>query len=101
MPNIIRIAHHVTGHTPEPIDAARVVTGSPPVSYTHLDVYKRQLQYSAPRLPSADGRPRARAVRPVSYTHLDVYKRQVTGQGLHLPDIQPEAVFKLGHRPSG
>ena len=29
MPDIIRIAHHVTGHTPEPIDAARVVTGSP------------------------------------------------------------------------
>ena len=29
MPNIIRIAPHVTGHTPEPIDAARVVTGSP------------------------------------------------------------------------
>ena len=29
MPDIIRIAHHVIGHMPEPIDAARVVSGSP------------------------------------------------------------------------
>ena len=39
------------------------------VSYTHLDVYKRQImelqRYSLLHL------------RPVSYTHLDVYKRQV------------------------
>ena len=61
----------------------------PPVSYTHLDVYKRQpvhvavggrnaavahhdgdlvesLRQGSPEIP----------VVPVSYTHLDVYKRQ-------------------------
>ena len=40
-----------------------------PVSYTHLDVYKRQE-------PGADGAPSLRCSRAVSYTHLDVYKRQ-------------------------
>ena len=49
------------------------------VSYTHLDVYKRQIfcgaaegheQLAAP-LAGADG------LMPVSYTHLDVYKRQI------------------------
>ena len=29
MPQITRIAHHVAGHAPEPIDAARLITGSP------------------------------------------------------------------------
>ena len=77
-----------------------------PVSYTHLDVYKRQ----PPGLPLASQRPGAarragnthrerdrqtpcrqqggRDIIPVSYTHLDVYKRQgkphrETGQGRH------------------
>ena len=59
-----------------------------PVSYTHLDVYKRQiidlcagigvLSYAA-QLECSD-RSRCYAditcVEPVSYTHLDVYKRQ-------------------------
>ena len=53
-----------------------------PVSYTHLDVYKRQMhivdrnirkfvcyQTSALYL--------CQIIEPVSYTHLDVYKRQV------------------------
>ena len=68
-----------------------------PVSYTHLDVYKRQgrgqgggLQHRADqRLPGHGRRhgdaaqasrrdaPEAQGRRPVSYTHLDVYKRQV------------------------
>ena len=39
-----------------------------PVSYTHLDVYKRQL------LPLLGAQ---RGIAPVSYTHLDVYKRQL------------------------
>ena len=57
-----------------------------PVSYTHLDVYKRQGEYEtaaediyldvihrekAPYWVKADGH------EPVSYTHLDVYKRQI------------------------
>ena len=48
------------------------------VSYTHLDVYKRQHypcgnrpQYGREDRNSQDGRTAA-----VSYTHLDVYKRQ-------------------------
>ncbi|OUF48459.1 cytochrome c-type biogenesis protein NrfE [Pluralibacter gergoviae] len=41
--------------------------GLGPVSYTHLDVYKRQ---------AAVLRRAGRRAHPVSYTHLDVYKRQ-------------------------
>ena len=59
----------------------------PPVSYTHLDVYKRQildLAHLAPRcffeaLELTERPPlvsHANAREPVSYTHLDVYKRQ-------------------------
>ena len=61
-----------------------------PVSYTHLDVYKRQmhtrldclrprfclhLQHKTDR--AAPTLPHARAITSVSYTHLDVYKRQL------------------------
>ena len=65
------------------------------VSYTHLDVYKRQLIYFAPDLGygvgqvevvdadgaavQADGAA-LHARYPVSYTHLDVYKRQLSQQ---------------------
>ena len=50
-----------------------------PVSYTHLDVYKRQVEKRsiinefslAAFVVSA-----SLILRPVSYTHLDVYKRQ-------------------------
>ena len=47
-----------------------------PVSYTHLDVYKRQgeLFSAAHRLRRAGDR--GKGGGPVSYTHLDVYKRQ-------------------------
>ena len=69
-----------------------------PVSYTHLDVYKRQVQdqdkimstYSATISASGDDARETggsvnltganvtfQANNPVSYTHLDVYKRQV------------------------
>ena len=68
------------------------------VSYTHLDVYKRQPQNVPEPLPSSEtpfkppvleqhgvsshtGTVIAETVvthKPVSYTHLDVYKRQVT-----------------------
>ena len=61
-----------------------------PVSYTHLDVYKRQTRMGAgnARFLCADAaeaaqqllaeglRPDVVVLDPVSYTHLDVYKRQ-------------------------
>ena len=60
-----------------------------PVSYTHLDVYKRQVQSLFPGLKQLLGGKRHENCRaagshaalnlnqvPVSYTHLDVYKRQ-------------------------
>ena len=48
-----------------------------PVSYTHLDVYKRQIQPTHSSAPHGK-RPARRmsSTIPVSYTHLDVYKRQ-------------------------
>ena len=48
------------------------------VSYTHLDVYKRQLQSVRARwLPNTVCQTiSALSAMPVSYTHLDVYKRQ-------------------------
>ena len=60
-----------------------------PVSYTHLDVYKRQGTHCAPAaLAGINALLRAiphnskcrygeRGAAAVSYTHLDVYKRQV------------------------
>ena len=81
-----------------------------PVSYTHLDVYKRQFMFPVPfrKTKHADGRlQRAGIYRlspfepprtpwpgmyellflvpnagPVSYTHLDVYKRQLHSRSL-------------------
>ena len=61
-----------------------------PVSYTHLDVYKRQLVQCAHAAVKSDKSPyykkkyeslvkrrgKKRAIIAVSYTHLDVYKRQ-------------------------
>ena len=68
----------------------------PPVSYTHLDVYKRQVFEPNKEISLEDAQkidPNAtyedkvevqlntkefgRIAAPVSYTHLDVYKRQV------------------------
>ena len=66
------------------------------VSYTHLDVYKRQVLNSLLRISNIDvyvtgsnskflssdivtefrGRGDEIRIYPVSYTHLDVYKRQ-------------------------
>ena len=46
-----------------------------PVSYTHLDVYKRQpLCWAALYFLTV------LVLLPVSYTHLDVYKRQEVGR---------------------
>ena len=47
------------------------------VSYTHLDVYKRQPDCIAPWIPASVGPTYSLGTDPpVSYTHLDVYKRQ-------------------------
>ena len=49
-----------------------------PVSYTHLDVYKRQVQKgftNAMKSGVLAGYP-LDSLKAVSYTHLDVYKRQ-------------------------
>ena len=63
-----------------------------PVSYTHLDVYKRQVKPQLRGAAAGSGRLLQREQHapcrvlqaahgegpvPVSYTHLDVYKRQV------------------------
>ena len=49
---------------------------STPVSYTHLDVYKRQYIDYAMSVIIARALPDVRdGLKPVSYTHLDVYKR--------------------------
>ena len=57
---------------------SRRAHGVLPVSYTHLDVYKRQVLGNA----QLDGgvatlEVRAHGRHAVSYTHLDVYKRQL------------------------
>ena len=60
------------------------VSSPKPVSYTHLDVYKRQGPGGAVFHPARgvhylqgwDGRNPRNSKRAVSYTHLDVYKRQ-------------------------
>ena len=54
-----------------------------PVSYTHLDVYKRQGYIPTRKPENQESLKDASSVEPlsipVSYTHLDVYKRQVFG----------------------
>ena len=56
---------------------AGILRSSKPVSYTHLDVYKRQDLFAAGGARVAFGQKRhTPRRRPVSYTHLAVYKRQ-------------------------
>ena len=63
----------------------RLILGDKPVSYTHLDVYKRQLVMQVGQRVAANhglgqrfglNQVKPVVVGPVSYTHLDVYKRQ-------------------------
>ena len=70
----------------EPHDLVRFglipeLVGRIPVSYTHLDVYKRQTEHAvyAPARRCGGGGRLHQLRRPVavSYTHLDVYQRQV------------------------
>ena len=55
-----------------------------PVSYTHLDVYKRQIKLTMnPEKKTLERTWQwlnvavSPSLKPVSYTHLDVYKRQI------------------------
>ena len=73
--------------------AAALPALSGPVSYTHLDVYKRQPLVHVFAYGMSGGRfistvnnvsqtsssPILFGLSPVSYTHLDVYKRQCQG----------------------
>ena len=86
------------------------------VSYTHLDVYKRQHLASLPDEPAAvivaelqrlgipeahwDGYLECLALETVSYTHLDVYKRQVeacysTAKGVIITGLSTFPTTKL------
>ena len=78
------VAHgdHGFGERAHP-SRVQAAVSSTPVSYTHLDVYKRQV--IRVRVHEEHPRPALKPLRclaPVSYTHLDVYKRQ--GFGNHL-----------------
>ena len=54
-----------------------MLLGAVPVSYTHLDVYKRQLEITNDgRETNLEKYCAPHKMDPVSYTHLDVYKRQ-------------------------
>ena len=80
-----------------------------PVSYTHLDVYKRQTVFRAPivvkgiepcvknwKKPITIARHAYGDVyKAVSYTHLDVYKRQVLYDGSYHPVDSSEMAFKV------
>ena len=67
-----------------------------PVSYTHLDVYKRQYVINAAalycdELADTVGKKYFRNYpRTVSYTHLDVYKRQGSHRGIRLFFVRVE-----------
>ena len=50
-----------------------------PVSYTHLDVYKRQDEYTNFHFKEEEKLQENAGYPAVSYTHLDVYKRQKHG----------------------
>ena len=61
------------------------VKGFEPVSYTHLDVYKRQTLGSFQKVSfmgtmTVSEILAAVSIISVSYTHLDVYKRQPLNQ---------------------
>ena len=97
------------------VDLVLAIKKAAPVSYTHLDVYKRQTNNNT-RLKNMDMRKVKFAMmilaaslltacgsskkEPVSYTHLDVYKRQglrnATGKdSLHLTQIR-DSLRKIG-----
>ena len=59
------------------------------VSYTHLDVYKRQGRlFRTGRLYRSECVYRSERIYPVSYTHLDVYKRQLKEKPTSCPSFR-------------
>ena len=59
-----------------------------PVSYTHLDVYKRQVPVCSNGSETwVLVKIHLTSIQPVSYTHLDVYKRQ----GLSVVEALPNS----------
>ena len=80
-----------------------------PVSYTHLDVYKRQRKHRiagamdrlvfpdpfgatmATLRPPSLTFPRSNALMAVSYTHLDVYKRQAFTRASRSAVLRPRS----------
>ena len=50
----------------KPEDTPEAATDAAPVSYTHLDVYKRQVQEAAPPKPEPKKKPAVVVVRPVA-----------------------------------
>ena len=88
------------------------------VSYTHLDVYKRQAQWAIenelmtlrssehpdkfdPHVPVSTVKAirawkKAQQMKPVSYTHLDVYKRQAMGLSTAARSAPPAAITAAG-----
>ena len=69
------------------------------VSYTHLDVYKRQpallvlaVFYGIYFAKVLAQKHRGIRTRPVSYTHLDVYKRQGIYQKAHLHRLRRQGI---------
>ena len=89
------------------------------VSYTHLDVYKRQgylrlkvleLLHILSRLKDRDDVQQTdyfnqhqvecarRAAKPVSYTHLDVYKRQAFFRAGYVFSAILEQIIRCGNR---
>ena len=81
MPPGRRARRELPAICPREVENAGVV----PVSYTHLDVYKRQAMgginkagaFATGVAGGIAGNMIGRTFGPVSYTHLDVYKRQV------------------------
>ena len=69
----------VAKHGPELMEIAKEKNINFPVSYTHLDVYKRQIVSSGfcQNLKPSGNNLFIQYMKPVSYTHLDVYKRQI------------------------
>ena len=60
-----------------------------PVSYTHLDVYKRQEKKDASLVMA---KAKQSGVWAVSYTHLDVYKRQEEDDDDDYEETDPDAI---------
>ena len=70
-----------------------LITSISPVSYTHLDVYKRQVEifitHALDVVCAVTVDYKADPYRAVSYTHLDVYKRQPRAETISSWGMEP------------